>query len=74
MLRFVGLILMIASTLFGQEHQKTLDQPEHDAIWATISVPSPVLVEGHTGDLQIFFSIVNDGDVAIKPMARRPTF
>lgn len=41
------------------------------ALWAAISVPQPIYVEGsETERLQIYFGIYNDGDSAVSPQRR----
>jgi hypothetical protein len=67
MFRCLALMLTLAALLLAQEPQRGQGQSGPGAVSAAISVQWPTLFEGHTEDLQIFFSVVNDGSSTIKP-------
>ena len=47
---------------FGQSESK-----DRHKIWAAISVNEPVFVQGWTKNLQIYFTLVNDGSETVNP-------
>jgi hypothetical protein len=52
-----------------QGQQKSQDQkPKQSPLWAAITVPQPIYVEGSETDrLQIYFGVFNDGHSAVSP-------
>lgn len=64
MFKAAVLVLTVTISLIAQG---PTEQPKKDAVWAAISIQPSVLWRNQTEHLQIYFSVVNDGRVSIKP-------
>jgi len=52
----------------GNQDEGRTHKPKQSTLWAAISVPQPIFVEGYEAEhLQIYFAVYNDSESAIAP-------
>src|SRR5262249_36738433 len=67
---FIAITIFIAACLSKQSTSDQSESKDRHEIWAAISVNEPVFVQGWTKNLQIYFTLVNDGSATVNPEIR----